>query len=308
MTAQRPTPHDLAMALLRHPHANLMIADHNDQPPTIHIYTHNQNLLRVSGDPLITRYSYHIHNGQIFRPRILAAEDWPEHENPQSCQDEPIRLGCQIQPSHALWIGTAGLPVRARDHKGRYRYCILTNYHVAEGRHEFLCDALHQPTIDYPPIGRPIAGTRPRPGLINATDAAIADTLIDGYHTISDHLLFFHYPPGKPDHPRQDLLVCKIGRTTGLTYGRITATGAAVRIWYPDGDCIFEDQIIIEGDDEPFSAPGDSGSGILTHPDLRPIGLLFAGNDSLTVANPIHAVSEALNLIWPFNPNQEQTQ
>jgi len=308
MTDQRPTPHDLAMALLRHPHANLMIADHKDHPATIHIYTHNQNLLRISADPLITRYPYHVHHGQTFRPRILPADAWPEHDNPQSCQDEPVRLGCQVQPSHGLWVGTAGLAVRARDHKGRYRYCILTNYHVAEGRQQFLCDALHQPTIDYPPIARPYAAKRPRPGLINAVDAAIADSEINGYHTISDKLLFIDDPPESPDQPREDMTVCKVGRTTGFTYGRISATGAAVRIWYPDGDCIFEDQIIIEGVTEPFSAPGDSGSAILSYPELRPVGLLFAGNDALTIANPIDAVSEALDLAWPFNPKEDQSQ
>lgn len=44
------------------------------------------------------------------------------------------------------------------------------------------------------------------------------------------------------------------------------------------------------GDSVPFSEPGDSGSLILDSPGTHPVGLLFAGDDSQTVANPIQSV------------------
>ena len=54
---------------------------------------------------------------------------------------------------------------------------------------------------------------------------------------------------------------------------------------------LFVDQVIIRPGN--FSAGGDSGSLILGEKGgdkLKPVGLLFAGSFSITVANPIDAV------------------
>ena len=40
----------------------------------------------------------------------------------------------------------------------------------------------------------------------------------------------------------------------------------------------------------PFSAPGDSGSLVVTQGGNEPVGLLFAGGDGLTIATPIDLV------------------
>ena len=40
----------------------------------------------------------------------------------------------------------------------------------------------------------------------------------------------------------------------------------------------------------PFSAPGDSGSLVVTQGGNQPVGLLFAGGDGLTIATPIDLV------------------
>lgn len=39
-----------------------------------------------------------------------------------------------------------------------------------------------------------------------------------------------------------------------------------------------------------FSAPGDAGSLLVTTDNARPVGMLFAGNGTLTLANPIQSV------------------
>ena len=53
----------------------------------------------------------------------------------------------------------------------------------------------------------------------------------------------------------------KSGRTTGLTYGKIVDVNATVKVNYGNNRiCTFTDQVIIKGDKEPFSEPGDSGS------------------------------------------------
>jgi len=57
-----------------------------------------------------------------------------------------------------------------------------------------------------------------------------------------------------------------------------------------------------------FSGPGDSGSLIVTQPPPgslpKPVGLLFAGSPSSTVANPIGSVLSALG-ITIVSPNVE---
>jgi len=87
------------------------------------------------------------------------------------------------------------------------------------------------------------------------------------------------------------MAVQKYGRTTGLTAGAITGINATVRVRYSSGSARFVGQIIIEPGG--FSEPGDSGSLIVTDDDGKnPVGLLFAGSSSMTVANRIDLVLE----------------
>jgi hypothetical protein len=98
--------------------------------------------------------------------------------------------------------------------------------------------------------------------------------------------------------------VAKLGRTTGLTRGRVTAFELDNAIvGFDIGNLRFDDQIEIEGAGaDPFSDGGDSGSLILSA-DRRGIALLFAGGDQggangqgLTYANPLRAVLDALEV------------
>ena len=84
--------------------------------------------------------------------------------------------------------------------------------------------------------------------------------------------------------------VLKHGRTTGLTFGSVVDTSFDGIVRYDDGVAYFENQIVIAGDAGPFSERGDSGSLILDSPGAHPVGLLFAGDDSQTLANPIQSV------------------
>lgn len=85
--------------------------------------------------------------------------------------------------------------------------------------------------------------------------------------------------------------VQKYGRTSSLTKGEITAINATVNVGYSSGTALFVYQIIVQSR-KPFIKAGDSGSLLVTDPDLNPVGLLYAGNGSgkLAVANPIDAV------------------
>ncbi|MGD9509251.1 MAG: hypothetical protein AB7I59_07355 [Geminicoccaceae bacterium] len=99
-------------------------------------------------------------------------------------------------------------------------------------------------------------------------------------------------------------MVAKLGRTTGLTRGRVTAVELdEVVITYETGNLSFDHQIEIEGEaGAPFSRGGDSGA-LVVDSRLRAAALLFAGGDQggsqgqgLTYASPIGPVYEALDL------------
>jgi len=84
--------------------------------------------------------------------------------------------------------------------------------------------------------------------------------------------------------------VQKFGRTTELTTGDIDTVNATVNVCY-DSNCSliaqFTDQIIVTPGT--FSAGGDSGS-LIVDMQRRPVGLLFAGSDTNTIANRIDLV------------------
>ena len=96
----------------------------------------------------------------------------------------------------------------------------------------------------------------------------------------------------------EDELVYKIGRTTGLTRGRVNAIEVdGLRVQYDMGVVEFDGQIqIAPADNEPFSLGGDSGSLIFDR-HRRAVALLFAGNDvDATFASPIATVLNALRV------------
>jgi hypothetical protein len=98
--------------------------------------------------------------------------------------------------------------------------------------------------------------------------------------------------------------VAKVGRTTGLTQGHVTAIELDdVVVGYGEelGELRFDNQIEVQSNGpEPFSRGGDSGS-LVYRTDGVAVGLLFAGSETggdngngLTYLNPIGAVLDAL--------------
>jgi hypothetical protein len=112
--------------------------------------------------------------------------------------------------------------------------------------------------------------------------------------------------------------VAKFGRTTGHTEGTVTAFELDnVRVQYDTGVVRFDGQIEIAGtEDASFSAPGDSGSLVVTAPadtsGAAAVGLLFAGSQTggpsglgLTFVNPIAAVLAALDVELVLEAGEE---
>ncbi|MGB2664250.1 MAG: hypothetical protein WAK48_09620 [Candidatus Acidiferrum sp.] len=86
--------------------------------------------------------------------------------------------------------------------------------------------------------------------------------------------------------------VTKSGRTTGLTCSSISSISTSVSVQYMKGchstttfTVTFTDQILVAGGT--FSAPGDSGSLIVTQDTADPVALLVAGSDEDTAGNPV---------------------
>jgi hypothetical protein len=125
----------------------------------------------------------------------------------------------------------------------------------------------------------------------NTIDAAIAisSTNLLGNATPADG---YGTPKSQIVAPALRLKLQKYGRTTGLTAGKITAINATVNVAYDSGVARFVDQIIIIPGG--FSAGGDSGSLVVTQKGSNPVGLLFAGSPTITIATPIGTVLDIL--------------
>jgi archaellum component FlaF (FlaF/FlaG flagellin family) len=128
----------------------------------------------------------------------------------------------------------------------------------------------------------------------NSVDAAIALSSTDllGNSTPVDSDPDAYYTPSEETaEPFVGQAVKKIGRTTELTYGTVDAVNVTVDVCYDDtcSDIArFTDQISITPGT--FSAGGDSGSLIVTQDGNHPVGLLFAGSNTITLANRISSV------------------
>jgi hypothetical protein len=128
--------------------------------------------------------------------------------------------------------------------------------------------------------------------VVDAAAAFTARTLVKPQHVT------YRMNP-KPLAASLGLTVAKNGRTTQSTLGVITGVGVnGVRVGYSGGRiAVFNNQIIIQGiGGKQFSAGGDSGSVIVSARSCQPVGLLFAGSNTHTIANLIGNVISQLGI------------
>ena len=123
---------------------------------------------------------------------------------------------------------------------------------------------------------------------VNRVDAALARPLSPDL--LSSDIVQIGVPAGV-NEATLNMDVQKMGRTTGYTTGKITQLDATVRIDYEGPSALFSGQIIAS----PMSQGGDSGSAMLDM-DKNVVGLIFAGSEAATIANPIDLVLLALNV------------
>ncbi|MGZ8838346.1 MAG: Nal1-like putative serine protease [Candidatus Aminicenantales bacterium] len=106
--------------------------------------------------------------------------------------------------------------------------------------------------------------------------------------------------PGSGVAPTIGRKVAKSGAATGLTCGTILSIDATTNVEYQKGCnsgstyvCDFTNQIVLS--DVGFSAHGDSGSLVVTQDTADPVGLLFSGSSTDTVASPVSVIMQQLS-------------
>lgn len=129
---------------------------------------------------------------------------------------------------------------------------------------------------------------------VNVVDCAVAKVIQDSF--VSDELLSLGKINGIRE-PQLGMKVRKVGRSTGVTEGRIIQLDATLEVHFSlDRVAMFDGQIITEG----MSDKGDSGS-VLIDEDNYIVGLIFSGNKKYTVANDITQVFEMLDMMPDFS-------
>ncbi len=204
----------------------------------------------------------------------------------------PLHIGLSIGPASG---GTGTLGAFLSHSKGE---AILSNNHVLANlnkatKHE----PIFQPgPIDADPVDENVVAnlynflhlTKDK---VNKYDGAIAllDTAISDLGDLENRIPKGYDFPGEGERiqPQVDLdsltpneVVCKIGRSTGFTKGRLTALSLQMfTLSTTIGNLVFNDIIEVTwiSRRERFTRPGDSGSLVFTEKGRIPIGLHFAG-------------------------------
>jgi hypothetical protein len=233
--------------------------------------------------------------GTIVAPRPLPIEGSAAPAG--RARVRPLRPGLSV--GHvAVTAGTIGAFVGTPDG----RVSILSNHHVlaCAGRDRSGGDVVQPGPFDGGDPRADVVGSvwwAPALGAGHHVDAALAELRRDAM-----------YDPGHdgeylkgPGIARPGMRVGKLGRTTGLTLGRVRAVALDdVVVHYGGGVVhVFDDQIEIESDAGPFSLGGDSGSLVVGRDGeggLVGVGLLFAGSSpgpsrpARSYANPLGRV------------------
>jgi intein/homing endonuclease len=140
---------------------------------------------------------------------------------------------------------------------------------------------------------------KPPPDL-NVVDAALGEPVAGDI--LSNEVLDIGVVAGV-EEARDGSVVCKSGRTTCYTCGRVVDTAASVKVYgysTREGYALFEDQVIVE---PAISKQGDSGSIAVNPETRRAVGLVFAGSDRVTVMNKATNVSRLLRASFtPISP------
>lgn len=238
---------------------------------------------------------------------LVQADSGAQH---QTLQTPPISLGTSggnvNDISKAFCCsGTLGALVT----KGRVDYILSNNHVLADSDTGSPGDLISQPglvDVNCDASRAQIVANLSEAVPLSAgenVDAAIAQ-IISGEVDTSGTILDIGVPSqtlAPVDSTAIGLGVAKSGRTTGLTCSNVSSINTDVKVQYQQGcnsgkkfTVTYTNQIVVGGSG--FSAAGDSGSLIVTSDSAEPIGLLYAGSSTETIANRASDVASALGV------------
>jgi len=222
-----------------------------------------------------------------------------EPASPQEWHERPAPIGISVGAS-AMAPGTLGCRVS----RGCHNYA-LTNSHVVADDTKLIQPAAYDGGDTDDSIALLFEATKivmnTFPETENRVDAAIYQ-VTTGMVDVSTRSNGYGAPMAITRDAELDLDVMKYGRSTAQTHGYIDAVGVTLIVNYADGESArFVDQMVIKSDDDSidFSLPGDSGALVVADggdDDRKPVGLVFASGKNITVANPIDAVLNELDI------------
>ncbi|MFH1718116.1 MAG: fibronectin type III domain-containing protein [Planctomycetota bacterium] len=302
-------PSDLTATAISSSQIDLLWTDNADnetgfkiERDSVQIATVGANVSSYSDEGIepSTTYTYRVRAynlaGDSSYSNDASAETAPPPERPPLWCERPVPIG--VSTGHPdVTAGT--IACRLRDIGG--------NVFALSNNHVYANENLGVPGIDNVlQPGTYDGGTDPddRIGTLTAFEPIVwypwGLNTIDAAIAVSNENLLGNATPsdgyGQPNKTTVQaqlyMNVQKYGRTTGLTKGQITGVNGAFLVQYSSHFAIFTGQILIES--AGFSAGGDSGSLIVTDDNAcNPVGLLFAGSSTTTIANPIDAVLDA---------------
>jgi hypothetical protein len=217
----------------------------------------------------------------------------------------PVQCGCEIGPAGGGESGTLGCLVVAND-----QLFILSNNHVMAkvnhfpgGTHILQPGAVSQGQDPADLIGV-LDGGYPRidftPGADNRVDAALALTSwSDDFNLVDPTFVGGVVMSEDSVQAAVGMNVHKIGMRTDHTSGQVIGAhvdNMPVDYGQDGGTANYNDMVVVTGQGGLFSAPGDSGSVIMTTGTNQPIALLVAGGSGGTVACNIGNVAAALGI------------
>lgn len=188
--------------------------------------------------------------------------------------------------------------------KGGSKYILSNNHVLARENAAAIGEDVHQPgSLDASPQCTIVSADKVADlsdfepikfgGLNNSYDAAIAAYSTTDV-TCATLSAYYGFPGTSVVTATVNLAIKKVGRTTSLTTGKVSAINATVNVGYTSGTAKFVGQIVTT---RRFDKAGDSGSLVVTNDGTnRPVALLFAGtSDGTAIVSPIAPVLSRFN-------------